>query len=386
MVIRGGHRGLTPMPPPNYPRFGPDLGLMNVIIAGGGTGGHLFPGIAVAREVRRRYAGSKILFVGAEQGIEARIVPKEGFELRTLPLGGIKGVGVARQVRNLIGMLSGVFKAKSILREFRPDVVIGVGGYASFPMLGAATLGGYPRVIMEQNAIPGLANRVLGKWVDFAAVTDERTQSYFGKRAVVTGNPVRPEFKSIPPKQHAAPYTILIFGGSQGAQSINRAVMESLDVLADWKDRLRFVHQTGERQLEEVKRAYAARAFDADVRTFFNSFHEQYAAADLIIARSGATTVAEIKAAGRAAILVPFPFATDDHQTKNAQAMVDEKAAVLISNSDLNGNRLADTIRELFSAPDRLKELETNARRIAILDAEARIVNLVEEAIRARAV
>lgn len=359
---------------------------MNVIIAGGGTGGHLFPGIAVAREIQRRDAGSKILFVGAEQGIEARVVPKEGFELRTLPVGGIKGVGAARQVRNLMGMVSGVFKAQSILRQFKPDVVIGVGGYASFPMLTAATLGGYPRVIMEQNAIPGLANRVLGKWVDFAAVTDARTQSYFGACAVVTGNPVRPEFKSIPAKAHSAPYTILIFGGSQGAQSINRAVMEALDSLADWNDRLRFVHQTGERQLEEVKRAYATKGFNADVRTFFNNFHEQYAAADLIVSRSGATTVAEIKAAGRAAILIPFPFATDDHQTKNARAMADEKAAVLIGNSDLNGKRLADTIRELIGDPKRLNEIETNARRIAILDAEQRIVNLVEAAVERRSV
>src|SRR5437867_4023579 len=160
---------------------------MKVIIAGGGTGGHLFPGIAVAREIQRRHAGSKILFVGAEQGIEARVVPKEGFELRTLPLGGIKGLGVTRQVRNLVGMAKGVFKSRRILREFDPDIVIGVGGYASFPMLSAATLSGYPRLIMEQNAIPGLANRVLGRWVNFAAVTDPRTQSYFGGRAVVTG-------------------------------------------------------------------------------------------------------------------------------------------------------------------------------------------------------
>src|SRR5215472_2101119 len=232
---------------------------MNVIIAGGGTGGHLFPGIAVAREIQRRQPGSKILFVGAEQGIETRIVPKEGFELRTLPVGGIKGLGVARQVRNLIGMISGVFAARRILRNFQPDVVIGVGGYASFPMLSAATLGGYPRVIMEQNAIPGLANRVLGRWVNFAAVTDPRTESYFGKRAVVTGNPIRPEFKSIPAKVHLAPYTILIFGGSQGAQSINRAVIGSLDSLADWKSRLRFVHQTGERQLEDVRAAYPSK-------------------------------------------------------------------------------------------------------------------------------
>lgn len=355
---------------------------MNAIIAGGGTGGHLFPGIAVAREIQRRDPGSKILFVGAEQGIETRIVPKEGFELRTLPVGGIKGMGIARQCRNLLSMASGVFKARQILREFNPDVVIGVGGYASFPMLSAAILGGYPRVIMEQNAVPGLANRVVGKWVNFAAVTDPRTQSYFGKRAVVTGNPIRPQFKSIPAKVHAAPYTILIFGGSQGAQAINRAVIEALDSLTGWKDRLRFVHQTGERQLDEVKRAYASKGFDADVRTFFNDFHQQYAAADLIVSRSGATTVAEIKAAGRASVLVPFPFATDDHQTKNARAMADENAAILIPNAELNGGKLSVTICDLLGSPKRLAQIEANAKRIAILDAEARIVDLVEKAAR----
>lgn len=368
----------------NRVEFGPDLGFMKVIIAGGGTGGHLFPGIAVAREIQRRDARSTILFVGAEQGIETRIIPKEGFELRTLPIGGIKGLGISRQLRNLAGMVSGVFKARRILRDFSPDVVIGVGGYASFPMLGAATLGGYPRVVMEQNAVPGLANRVLGKWVDFAAVTDARTEAYFGSRAVVTGNPVRPEFKSISPKVHTAPFTVLVFGGSQGAQSINKAVIEALDSLDDWKGRLRFIHQTGERQLEDVKRAYERKGFEADVRSFFNNFHEQYAAADLIVARSGATTVAEVKAAGRAAILVPFPFATDDHQTKNARAMADEKAALLISNSDLTGKRLADAIRDLMGNPQRLEEIERNARSMAILDAEARIVGLVESAVAKR--
>jgi UDP-N-acetylglucosamine--N-acetylmuramyl-(pentapeptide) pyrophosphoryl-undecaprenol N-acetylglucosamine transferase len=360
-----------------------DFDFMRVIIAGGGTGGHLFPGIAVAREIQRRHPGSEILFVGAEQGIETRIVPKEGFPLKTLPLGGIKGVGWIRRLRNLVSTALGIQRAKKILREFKPDAVIGVGGYASFPIITAAILGRYPRVIMEQNSIPGLANRTLGRWVNFAAVTDPRTQSYFGPRAVVTGNPVRPEFKSVAPKTHVPPYTILIFGGSQGARSINKAVVEALESLADWKDRLRFVHQTGERQLEEVKEAYNGRGFTADVRTFFNDFHQQYAVADLIIARSGATTVAEIKAAGRAAILIPFPFAADDHQTKNARAMVDEKAAVLIENSQLGGKRLADAIRELLSNPARLQELECNARRIAVLDAEERIVKLVEQCLSA---
>ena len=354
---------------------------MKVIIAGGGTGGHLFPGIAVAKEILRRYPGSPILFVGAEQGIEAKLIPKEGFQLRTLPLGGIKGFGAVRQIGNLMGMVTGVLKARNILAEFKPDAVVGVGGYASFPMLTAAVIGGYPRVIMEQNAIPGLANRVLGRWVDFAAVTDARTERYFKDRAVVTGNPVRPEFKSIPGKTHTPPFTILIFGGSQGAQSINRAVIGALPNLSEFRNDLRFIHQTGERQLEDVGRAYAEAGFQADVRTFFNNFHEQYAASDLIVSRSGATTVAEIKAAGRAAILIPFPFAADDHQMKNALAMAEKKAAVVISNSDLNGPRLADTVLEFIRHPDRLKEMETNARRIAILDAEARIVDLVERAI-----
>jgi UDP-N-acetylglucosamine--N-acetylmuramyl-(pentapeptide) pyrophosphoryl-undecaprenol N-acetylglucosamine transferase len=361
-----------------------DCSFMKVIIAGGGTGGHLFPGIAVAREIQRRHPGSQVLFVGAEQGIETKIVPKEGYPLKTLPLGGIKGVSWVRRLRNLAATLSGIHAAKNILREFKPDAVIGVGGYASFPIITAAILGRYPRLIMEQNSIPGLANRTLGRWVNFAAVTDPRTRSYFGTRAVVTGNPIRPEFKSVAAKPHVAPYTILIFGGSQGAQSINKAVIEALPELADWKDRVRFVHQTGERQLEEVKKAYSTQRFTADVRTFFNDFHQQYAAADLIIARSGATTVAEIKAAGRAAILIPFPFAADDHQTKNAQAMVDEKAALLIENSQLNGQRLAGAIRDLLGNPARLQELEANARRIAVLDAEERIVNLVEEAVAAR--
>jgi UDP-N-acetylglucosamine--N-acetylmuramyl-(pentapeptide) pyrophosphoryl-undecaprenol N-acetylglucosamine transferase len=361
--------------------IGPDLGLMKAIIAGGGTGGHLFPGIAVAREIERRYPGSEILFVGAEKGIETRIIPKEGFPLRTLPIGGLKGMGWQLQVKNTFAMMSGMFKARRILHEFKPDVVIGVGGYASFPMLGAAILGGFPRVIMEQNATPGLANRTLGKWVDFVAVTDPGTASFFGPRAVVTGNPIRPQFKSIPQNRHAPPCTVLVFGGSQGAQSINKAVIEALEFLADLKGQLKFVHQTGERQIAEVRRAYEDRGFESDVRMFFDDFHEQYASADLIVSRAGATTVAEIKAAGRAAILVPFPFAADDHQTKNARAMVAEGAAVLIETSELSGRRMADEIRGLISNPDRMKKIEANARGLAILDAEQRIVDLIEAAI-----
>jgi UDP-N-acetylglucosamine--N-acetylmuramyl-(pentapeptide) pyrophosphoryl-undecaprenol N-acetylglucosamine transferase len=353
---------------------------MRAIIAGGGTGGHLFPGIAVAREIQRRDKSAEILFVGAERGIEARLVPQEGFPLRCLPAGSIKGIGWGARLRSLVSTVKGIFGAKRILKDFQPSVVIGVGGYASFPMLGAAILKGYPRVIMEQNAVPGLANRVLGRWVDFAAITDPRTSSYFGKRAVVTGNPIRPQFKSIQRKEHRPPYQILVFGGSQGAQSINKAVRESLPLLKDLQGRLCFTHQTGEGQLTETREAYSAAGFEADVRAFFNEFHQKYAAADLIISRAGATTVAEIKAAGRAAILIPFPYAADDHQTRNAESMVSEHAAIMIRNSELTGEKLANTIRSLLSDIGRLEEIEQNAKRIAVLDAEQRIVDLAEKA------
>ena len=357
---------------------------MRTIIAGGGTGGHLFPGIAVAREIQRRSQNAEVLFVGAEQGIESRLVPQEGFPLRCLPAGSMKGIGWGARLRNLAATVKGILGAKKILKEFRPAVVIGVGGYASFPMLGAAILHGYPRIIMEQNAVPGLANRMLGRWVDFAAVTDPATSPYFGSRAVVTGNPVRPQFKTIPDKDHRAPYQVLVFGGSQGAQSINKAVREMLPLLSEWKGLVKFTHQTGEKQLDETRAAYAAAGFDADVGAFFSEFHQKYAAADLIISRAGATTVAEIKASGRAAVLVPFPFAADDHQTRNAESMVSEGAAIMIRNEDLNGEKLGATIRSLLSDIPRLQQIERNAKRIAVLDAEQRIVDLAERAVAQR--
>lgn len=361
--------------------------IARAIIAGGGTGGHLFPGIAVAREIQRRNGEAEILFVGAERGIESRLVPQEGFELRVLPLGGIKGKGWGTKVQSMAETVKGIFSAKRILKEFKPDVVVGVGGYASFPMMAAAILSGVPRMVMEQNSVPGLANRMLAPFVSCAAVTDPKTKATFGARGFVTGNPVRPEFKTIPPKTHQAPFTVLVFGGSQGAQSVNNAVRDSLPILAgseDWKRNLKFVHQTGEKQVGEIRQAYAAAGFECDVRAFFNDFHHQYADADLIVSRAGATTVAEIKACGRAAILVPLPTAADDHQTRNAQAMVAENAAVMIANAELTGERLAGAIRSMLSDIPALVAMENNASRASIPDAEVRIVDLAESAIAKR--
>ena len=318
--------------------------------------------------------------MGTARGIENRLVPAAGYPLQLVRVGALKNVSLTTRLKTAFDLPRAVWDAGRTLNDYAPDVVIGVGGYASGPAMLCAVVRRIPTLAFEPNVVPGFANRVVAKLVSGAAVHFEETAKYF-PHAEVTGVPVRQAFFEIPPKRGGTP-TVLVFGGSQGAQSINRAVIEALDNLADWKNRLKFVHQTGERQLDEVKRAYSAKSFDADVRTFFNNFHEQYAAADLIVSRSGATTVAEIKAAGRAAILIPFPFAADDHQAKNARAMSEEKAAILISNSDLNGKRLADAIRELIGDPKRLAEIETNARRVAILDAETRIVDLVERAAR----
>ena len=338
------------------------------------------PGIAVARELRRRDPEARILFVGADQGIEVQVVPGEGFELVTLPIGGLKRVGWSRLLRNVIAMGAAMIRSLGLLRRFEPDVVVGLGGYASFPAVGAAILRGVPSVVMEQNLLPGLANRVLGRRASFVAVPDEQAASHFPGRAVVTGNPVRQEFKVIRAKVHQPPFTVLVTGGSQGAESINAALVEALSFLSGWKERLRFVHQTGRRQVEQIRTAYERAGVEAEVRGFFEDFEKLYARADLIVCRAGNTTVAEIQASARAAILIPLPFAADDHQRRNARAMVDRSAGVMIDPDDLSGERLAGEIVRLLEDPDRLEAIERNARGMAVLDSEKRIVDLIERA------
>jgi UDP-N-acetylglucosamine--N-acetylmuramyl-(pentapeptide) pyrophosphoryl-undecaprenol N-acetylglucosamine transferase len=358
---------------------------MKAIIAGGGTGGHLMPGISVARELLRRDPDTRILFVGAEQGIEATVVPDDGFELITLPVGGFKRTGWIRRIRNLFMLIRSLISAMRVLGRFSPDVVVGLGGYASFPVVAAAFFRGVPRVLMEQNVFPGLANRVLGRTSTAVAVADDRAAVHFPGRAVVTGNPVRPGFKSISPKVHQAPLTVLITGGSQGAESVNQCVIEALEWIAESMEgateALRFVHQTGKRQVEMIREGYQKAGFTAEVASFFDSFEDRFAEADLIVCRAGATTVAEVRAAGRAAIMIPLAFAADDHQRKNARAMVEEGAGIMIDPDDLTGKRLANEIVGLVRDSKRLQSIEENARRIAVLDAESRIVDLIESAV-----
>ena len=342
------------------------------------------PGIAVARELLRRDSETRILFVGAEQGIEATVVPREGFELVTLPVGGFKRTGWVRRFRNVFMLVRSLISSVGVLGRFEPDVVVGLGGYASFPVVAAAIVRGVPRVLMEQNVFPGLANRLLGRTARVVAVADYRAAEHFPGRAVVTGNPVRPGFKAIASTDHQAPYTVLVTGGSQGAESVNEAVIDSLGFVGNSLEggiaSVRFVHQTGQRQVEMIKAGYETSGFTAEVASFFDSFEDRYADADLIICRAGATTVAEVRAAGKAAIMIPHPFAADDHQRKNAQAMVDERAAVMIDPDELSGERLAQEIVGLLNEPERMATIEQNARRIAVLDAESRIADLIEEA------
>jgi len=354
---------------------------MKVMMAGGGTGGHVFPALAVAAELRRRSSVNQVLFVGVEQGIETTVVPAAGLPLRTLPGAGFKGMSAGAKLRSISLLPRSLWGSVQLLREFRPDVVFGVGGYASGPATLVAALGGWPTVLFEPNAAPGLTNRLLGPLVTRAAVTYEETAYRFGMKAVRTGSPVREEFLRVPRKKHAPPFTLLIFGGSRGALAVNAAVVDVLPLLAS-RIPLRFIHQTGEKDYDAVRTAYARRGINADVRPFINDMAARFAEADLVICRAGASTVAELAAAGRAAILVPFPHATDQHQLRNAEAMERAGAARLVEQDTYASARLAGEVLRLLARPEQLAQMEAAARRLAVPNAAARIADLIDSVAR----
>lgn len=351
---------------------------MKVMIAGGGTGGHVFPALAVAEEVRRRDAANEVVFVGTEKGLEARVVPAAGYPLRTLPAAGVKGVSLTSKLRSLALVPLSLWGSHRLLREFRPHAVLGVGGYASGAAVLTAALEGWPTVLFEPNAEPGLTNRLLAPWVRRAAVAHETTAARFGAKAVRTGSPVRAEFLRVPAKTPQPPFTLLIFGGSRGALAINRAVVGALDALLASRHSPRFIHQTGEQDYQAVRTAYAQRSVKADVLPFITDMPARLAEADLVICRSGASTVAELTAAGRAAILIPFPYATDRHQLRNAQALERAGAARVVEHSELSSERLAAEVLELFEHPERLTQIAAAAHAQSMPDAAARIVDLIE--------
>jgi UDP-N-acetylglucosamine--N-acetylmuramyl-(pentapeptide) pyrophosphoryl-undecaprenol N-acetylglucosamine transferase len=325
---------------------------MRVVIAGGGTGGHLYPGIAVARELLTRRRDAQVSFAGTSQGIEARVLPREGFTLDVIRSGGLKGKSIRDRLRGACLLPLGFMDAWRIVTKRQPDLVIGVGGYSSGPVVLAAALRGIATMVMEQNALPGLTNRLLAPFVRAAAVTFETTRSVFGSKAFVSGNPVRPEFLvSVGPSSTEAGADggssiarVLVFGGSQGAHAINMAMVEAAAELAAGDSALRITHQTGERDLEMVRTAYRQAGLQADVEPFLYDMERQLRRADLIVCRAGATTLAEIAAAGKPAILIPFPAAADDHQRKNAEAMAAAGAADVLLQRDLTGAVLAHRI------------------------------------------
>jgi UDP-N-acetylglucosamine--N-acetylmuramyl-(pentapeptide) pyrophosphoryl-undecaprenol N-acetylglucosamine transferase len=345
---------------------------VRVVIAGGGTGGHLYPGIAVARELLGRMPDARITFAGTARGIESRVIPREGFELDVLRSAGLKGTSLAARIRGLLLLPLSAIDAWSIVSRRSPDLVIGVGGYSSGPVVLIAALRRVPTLLLEQNAVPGMTNRLLARAVSAAAVTFDSTASYFGRRAFVAGNPVRSEFVSrdiAAAVRAAGPPRVLIFGGSQGAHAINMAMVEAAPELAAHPGGLAITHQTGERDLELVRDGYRRARLEARVEPFLYTMDREIKNADLVVCRAGATTIAELTAAGRPAVLVPLPTAADDHQRKNAEVLAAAGAAEVVEQTDLVGGTLARRIRTLVETPERLAAMAAAARTLARPDA-----------------
>ena len=345
---------------------------MRAVLAGGGTGGHVIPALAIAQELRARYH-AEVMFIGTSRGIENRLVPAAGFELRLVEVGALKKVSFAKRVQTMTALPAAIFRSWRILSEFRPDVVIGVGGYASGPAMLAAALSGVPTMAFEPNVVPGLANRIMAPLVSSAAVHFEEACRYF-QRCQVTGVPVRRAFFNLPPKPAGSPPTLLAFGGSQGAHAINEAVMNSLEALSEQVPGIHIIHQTGERDYNDAQAAaYLRSQARAEVFPFIEEMPEMFARADLLVCRSGASTVAEVTAAGKPAIFIPFPHATDDHQLRNAEALERAGAAVLIAEKDLTSERLVRAVRELLGDTARLARMSAASRKLSHPEAARQI-------------
>lgn len=339
---------------------------LRVLIAGGGTGGHVIPALAIARELRDA-TSAEVRFVGTARGLETRLVPEAGFPLELIHVGQLKNVSVATRLRTLMDLPLGVGRCISLLRSFRPDVVVGVGGYASGPAMMAAILLRVPTLAFEPNAVPGLANRLVGHLVTAAAVNFEGTRRYF-HHVQVTGTPVRPEFFAIGKKPLDGRKRLLVFGASQGARIFNEMMPQIMERLLNAFPELDVVHQTGGRYGDATLAIYRGAGVSLDrvkVTPYLDDMAAQFAAADLILCRSGASTIAELSAAGRASILVPFPQAADDHQRKNADVFVAAGAAEMILESQLNEERLLEILLRLLTDDVGRQEMGERARALA---------------------
>jgi UDP-N-acetylglucosamine--N-acetylmuramyl-(pentapeptide) pyrophosphoryl-undecaprenol N-acetylglucosamine transferase len=351
---------------------------MRVMIAGGGTGGHVIPALAIAGALKSAYA-AEVCFIGTAKGMETRLVPQAGYALELIDVGQLNRVSLATQLKTMVALPRGIFHCLNLLRRWRPQVVVGVGGYASGPAMLAALLRRLPTLAFEPNAVPGLANRLIGRRISAAAVNFAPTLSYF-RNAELTGIPVRAEFFALAPRPPESAPRLLVMGGSQGARALNQKMPEIAKQLLDAVPGLTILHQAGARHAETTEAAYTASGASADrwrVQAFLEDMPKQFAASDLILARSGASTVAELAASGKPSLLVPFPQAADDHQRKNAEVLVEGGAAAMLLEQEMTATALLDRLTGLLGNPDRLHEMATIARTFAHPQAAARIAEMV---------
>jgi len=351
---------------------------MRVIVAGGGTGGHVIPALAIAQELRSRYH-AEVIFVGTRRGIEKRLVPAAGFELRLIEIGALNRVDLATRLKTVLDLPRALMTSANLIRDFRPDVMIGVGGYASGPAMLMAALMSIPTLAFEPNVVPGFANRMLATTVRVAAVHFPETCHYF-RNCQVTGVPVRREFFNVPRRPQGSRPTLLVFGGSQGAHAINRVVLESLPRLMEAVPGIHIIHQTGEKDYVEAQAVYLSTMTSAEVSPFIDDMPGAFARADLLLCRSGASTVAEVTAAGKPAIFIPLPTAADDHQRHNAATLATGGAARLLLQSELSVERLVDEVAGLLREHAKLGAMAEAARGFAHPDAAAKIAALAARA------
>lgn len=358
---------------------------MIMAIAGGGTGGHLFPGIAVGEEFLKRDANNSIFFIGTAHGLESHLVPQAGFVLKTITVRAFKGKGIVQRLIAAAILPQAFVQSWRHLKHGRADIVCGVGGYVSGPAVAAGVAMRIPAVIHEQNSFPGLSNRLLGKIVDKIFISYAESRNFFPpERTMVTGMPLRRQFRERPLPERGDVFTVAVLGGSQGSREINRAMATALSFLAPIKDRIRIIHQSGAEDAAALAAAYRKCGFDARVEPFIDDMLSVYGGAHLIISRAGAATLAEIAWCGRAAILIPYPYAANNHQEKNARVFVDRGAALMLGSKELNGQRLAQAILDCEQHRDRLAQMEAQVRTLAQPQAAQMIVDSCYAEIRKR--
>lgn len=352
-------------------------------MAAGGTGGHIFPALAVAEELRARWmrqtdaAPGCIEFVGAGREIEQRLIPAAGFSLNVVAAAALKGLSGWRKLRNFLVLPRSFWQTSRLIRRFRPNVIVGVGGYVGGPVMLVAALRGIPTLLLEPNAMPGFTNRVLRPFIRIAALGFSEAAPVYGAKARVTGQPVRAAFATLTPKVHQPPFNVLVLGGSQGSVAINTAVVGASALLNSRKGQFTLTHQTGKLDFERVSDLYNKSGASAEVSAFIDDVSRAFERADLVISRSGASTVSELAAAGKASLLIPFPYAADGHQLANARALERAGGARVLEQQDLTPERLFEEIMALCT-PDQLAQMDRAARTLAKPDAAARIADLIE--------